>query len=152
MLKHIFISLLLVFSTGLKAEGGRMNLCKSDSEKFCKGIEPGGGRIIKCLKEHLKDLSEQCKMMVGMAGQMAEKMAQAGMGGQGGMPDVCNADAEQFCKDAGDGKRRECMKNNFSKFSEPCKSALEAKRAERMKGMESQKQMPAKNTPPPTKK
>ena len=152
MLKHILISSLLFFSTELKAEAGRMNLCKSDAEKFCKGIEPGGGRIIKCLKEHLKDLSDACKPMVGMADQMAEKMAQAGMGGQGGMPEACKADAEQFCKDAGDGKRRECMKNNFSKFSAPCKSALEVKRAERMKGMESSKQMQPNNNPPPAKK
>ncbi len=31
-----------------------------DSQKFCKGIQPGGGRIIDCLIDHQKDLSDAC--------------------------------------------------------------------------------------------
>jgi Cysteine rich repeat len=35
--------------------------CAEDIQKFCKDIQPGGGRIAKCLKEHACDLSSACK-------------------------------------------------------------------------------------------
>jgi hypothetical protein len=34
--------------------------CVSDIERLCKGIEPGGGRLIRCLKSHEKDISVGC--------------------------------------------------------------------------------------------
>jgi hypothetical protein len=35
--------------------------CEADVQKFCKDVKPGGGNIIKCLKEHEKELSSECK-------------------------------------------------------------------------------------------
>lgn len=35
--------------------------CKPDVEKFCQGVQPGGGRIVACLKQHEAELSESCK-------------------------------------------------------------------------------------------
>jgi Cysteine rich repeat len=35
--------------------------CKADSDKLCKGIQPGGGRILQCLKQHEGELSPGCK-------------------------------------------------------------------------------------------
>jgi cysteine rich repeat protein len=34
--------------------------CKSDLELFCKGLRPGGQRIISCLKAKLTELSPAC--------------------------------------------------------------------------------------------
>ena len=34
--------------------------CKSDVERLCPGIQPGGGRIIKCLKTHKKEMTVGC--------------------------------------------------------------------------------------------
>jgi hypothetical protein len=34
--------------------------CKSDFELLCKGLRPGGQRIISCLKEKLPELSPAC--------------------------------------------------------------------------------------------
>jgi Cysteine rich repeat len=34
--------------------------CMSDIERLCKGIEPGGGRLIRCLKTHKKEMSVGC--------------------------------------------------------------------------------------------
>ena len=34
--------------------------CKSDLELLCKGLRPGGQRIISCLKEKLTELSPAC--------------------------------------------------------------------------------------------
>lgn len=34
--------------------------CKQDSETLCKGVQPGGGRIINCLMDHQKEVSDGC--------------------------------------------------------------------------------------------
>jgi hypothetical protein len=38
--------------------------CKPDADKFCQGIQPGGGRILACLESHQADLSAACKAHV----------------------------------------------------------------------------------------
>jgi hypothetical protein len=35
--------------------------CADDVQKFCKGVKPGQGRIVNCLREHNKDLSTTCQ-------------------------------------------------------------------------------------------
>ena len=32
----------------------------ADAKKFCKGIRPGGGRILACLKSHQSELAPAC--------------------------------------------------------------------------------------------
>jgi hypothetical protein len=34
--------------------------CKSEAELFCKGIRPGGQRIVVCLKQRIAELSPAC--------------------------------------------------------------------------------------------
>ena len=34
--------------------------CRADAEKFCKGIAPGGGRILSCLKSREAELQPAC--------------------------------------------------------------------------------------------
>lgn len=35
--------------------------CASDVEKLCKGVKPGGGRILLCLKKQSDQVSDACK-------------------------------------------------------------------------------------------
>jgi hypothetical protein len=35
--------------------------CHDDVQKFCKDVDPGEGRIVRCLEEHEKSLSERCR-------------------------------------------------------------------------------------------
>ncbi|HKA39771.1 MAG TPA: cysteine rich repeat-containing protein [Burkholderiales bacterium] len=45
-----------------------VNACKSDAEKYCKGIPPGAGRILSCLKGRESDLTAGCKAQFHRAG------------------------------------------------------------------------------------
>jgi hypothetical protein len=38
-----------------------MQACSNDVRTLCKGVQPGGGRIAQCLKQHEVELSEPCK-------------------------------------------------------------------------------------------
>ncbi|AWN39648.1 cysteine rich repeat-containing protein [Methylobacterium durans] len=35
--------------------------CEGDYQRFCAGVQPGGGRILQCLKTHGSNLSETCR-------------------------------------------------------------------------------------------
>jgi hypothetical protein len=47
--------------------------CTEDIEKFCKDVQPGGGRILKCLREHVKDLSSACREIAGKIEEKAQE-------------------------------------------------------------------------------
>jgi gas vesicle protein len=114
-MKSIFSVLLttgfMLFSISSSAEGDKP--CKADVQKFCKDVKPGGGRIIKCMKEHESDLSAACK---GKEKEMKEHMSEA--------KEACKADIEKFCKDVkpGEGRIMVCLKSNEDRLSEACKA------------------------------
>lgn len=35
--------------------------CRADAQKFCQGVQPGGGRLVACLQGHEADLSAGCR-------------------------------------------------------------------------------------------
>jgi hypothetical protein len=43
--------------------------CKADIDKLCKGIRPGGGRILACLKSHQSELAPACAAEFNRAGK-----------------------------------------------------------------------------------
>jgi hypothetical protein len=43
--------------------------CETDVQKLCAGVQPGGGRIIACLKEHKDQVSDGCKQAISKAKQ-----------------------------------------------------------------------------------
>jgi hypothetical protein len=49
--------------------------CAGDAAKLCAGIQPGGGRVIACLKEHKDALSDQCKQAAAQAANANNQLA-----------------------------------------------------------------------------
>ena len=50
-----------------------MALCKDDVARLCPGVEPGGGRIVGCLKAHKMEMSVGCaKALQHMKARMAK--------------------------------------------------------------------------------
>ena len=45
---------------------------------LCKGVEPGGGRIIQCLREHKDALSEACLAAIGRQALNSHGKGQSG--------------------------------------------------------------------------
>lgn len=41
--------------------------CTADVQRLCAGVQPGGGRIVSCLKENKNSLSDRCKQAAGLA-------------------------------------------------------------------------------------
>src|SRR5580692_4394914 len=50
--------------------------CADDAQKFCSNVQPGGGRIIACLKQNKDSLSDKCKQAAAQASRMASEGAQ----------------------------------------------------------------------------
>jgi hypothetical protein len=85
--------------------------CADDIAKFCKGLQPGGGRIAKCLKDHEKELSPACKEEVAEVQKRWNEAAQA-----------CHDDVLKFCKDVqpGGGRIAGCLREHRSELSPEC--------------------------------
>ena len=49
--------------------------CAEDAQKLCPGVQPGGGRIVACLKEHKDSLSDRCKQAAGLAANASDSSA-----------------------------------------------------------------------------
>lgn len=111
----------LVLSAHAQEEKGKRP-CKADVEKFCKDVQPGGGRILKCLMEHKEDLSAECKAH-GEQGKKRMKEAHQ----------ACEGDIAKLCKDVEPGKGRilKCLKEHKGELSESCKAEFEGMRAKR---------------------
>lgn len=41
------------------------NPCDAEVTRLCTGIEPGEGRIVNCLKEHVNEVNEECRRVLG---------------------------------------------------------------------------------------
>jgi len=93
--------------------------CADDLQMFCKDVQPGGGRILKCMKEHENDLSPTCKQHVA---QMKEKAKEA--------KQACQDDVMKFCSDVqpGHGRILKCLKAHETDLSPECKSQLGSRR------------------------
>ena len=53
-------------ASGAKAQALKQ-ACAADYKALCSGVQPGGGRIIACLKQNADKLSPTCKQALGDA-------------------------------------------------------------------------------------
>jgi len=89
--------------------------CVADAKKLCKDVQPGEGRIARCMKEHEKELSPACRKNIVKAKEKIRDAAEA-----------CKGDAEKLCKGVEPGKGRilRCLKQHEGELSGACKEQM----------------------------
>jgi hypothetical protein len=75
----VVVVALVIPTFALAEPGGPQGACKSDLQLLCAGVQPGGGRIRDCMKEHRTQLSAGCKMAI--ADRMLERPSHAAANG-----------------------------------------------------------------------
>lgn len=89
--------------------------CAAAREKFCSGIKPGGGALMKCLKEHEAELSDACKQRVHQAQTRGAERRKD-----------CQPDMDRLCSAAkgGHGAMMKCLHAHEAELSVACKAAI----------------------------
>jgi len=115
----------VLLAVGVAADAGAQGRkgdgpCAADAKKFCGNLEPGGGRIAKCMKSHEAELSPACQSEMKRAEERVEQVRQE-----------CKADAEKFCKGIrpGGGRILACLKSHQAELAPAC--AAEFNRAKK---------------------
>lgn len=105
---------------GVQAGHAQWAACRADAEKFCADVQPGGGRILQCLRQHRNQLSPQCAShLEGAAsatpGQEHHRWRQA-----------CRTEIDTYCADAPIERRAmlECLHKHANQLSASCAAAL----------------------------
>jgi hypothetical protein len=93
--------------------------CREDVAKFCKDVQPGGGRVLKCMMEHENELSPACKANMG---EMKMKVQEA--------REECKDDVVRFCSEVkpGGGRIIRCLKEHENDLAPQCKARLQSHR------------------------
>jgi cysteine rich repeat protein len=109
----ITLCLTLVGGGGAFAQGP--GACQGDIQQFCKDVQPGGGRIAQCLKQHKQELSPECKTRIAEIAKQIKEVHEA-----------CEDDLLTFCPGIkpGGGRVAECLKANKDNLSDDCKAAI----------------------------
>lgn len=99
------------FFTGHAQDLSRKGPCQADIKKFCRSVKPGNGRILKCMRQYDRHLSDPCQNHIG---QVREKTA--------GFVKACKADAQKFCSHVrpGRGEVYRCLRPHHAKLSALC--------------------------------
>jgi Cysteine rich repeat len=90
--------------------------CRVDYWRFCRGVPPGGGRIVICLNAHADQLSEACFQTLTVRGLEFSATLKA-----------CQPDYNRMCASVppGFGRGLDCLMQNAAALSAPCREALE---------------------------
>ena len=94
--------------------------CRAELQKLCEGIQPGGGRLRKCVQENEGKLSPTCQRQVQ---ERASRMQE----GRQQFRAACDPDIKQFCANVqpGGGRVIRCLQDHSKEVSPPCHQVLE---------------------------
>lgn len=113
---------LLQLNENIKLDSKLAEACSMDADKFCKGIKPGKGRVLECLRSNLKELSEDCKTKL----TKRDKINVIDQKGDYSLQYLCKTTIEQFCSTDGDEDVLSCLRKNLIKpgFDLGCRNVV----------------------------
>ena len=103
--------------------GGKFRAaCGEDVQRFCVGMQPGGGRLVQCLSSHTGELSTGCGNVIAAAGRGGAKIRAA-----------CDQDLQRFCVSVqpGGGRLVQCLSPHTSELSTACGNMIATTQARR---------------------
>ena len=122
-----FIVVSVLLTTGwARAEDslveGLKKACHKELTTFCKGVQPGEGRILACLYAFQDRVSGKCEYAVYDA---AAQLEQAAMALKFAAAE-CKDDLLKYCGnvEVGNGRVKACLDKHEKSLSEKCKDAL----------------------------
>jgi hypothetical protein len=112
-LSFLFLILLFPWQNACAANGSRP--CAEEIASYCKGVKPGGGRLLKCLKENESRLSPACREKFENIRKWLEEAKEA-----------CSGDVDRFCKDVqpGGGRILKCLREHSGEISPACSKII----------------------------
>jgi|HubBroStandDraft_6_1064221.scaffolds.fasta_scaffold50379_3 Cysteine rich repeat len=60
----VFLTASLLATSAMAQTAAERAACRSDFQKLCKGIKPGGGRVLACLSQQRDQLGDACRKVV----------------------------------------------------------------------------------------
>jgi hypothetical protein len=110
MLKILSISVLASFLLASNAIAQPRFPCAADIKKSCADVEPGGGRLAACIKEHFKDLSDVCKERLSTIASSTK---------------ACRDDVQKACGSVESRVRKAvCIMDALSDLGDACKDSI----------------------------
>ena len=121
----VAVSLLLPTGRARSAESlveGLKKACDKELTTFCKGVQPGEGRILACLYAFQDRVSGKCEYAIYDADAQLEQAAVA----LKFAASECKEDLLKYCGDVevGKGRVKVCLDKHEKSLSEKCKEAL----------------------------
>ena len=121
----VVVSLLLTTGWAQAEESlveGVKKACHKELTTFCKGVQPGEGRILACLYAFQDRVSGKCEYAVYDAAAQLEQAAVALKFAAA----ECKDDLLKYCGNVtvGNGRVKACLDKNEKSLSEKCKEAL----------------------------
>jgi len=98
--------------------------CRGDVEQFCGSVEPGNGRVLRCLRDNRDSLSKACS---DEEAKLAQKESM-NINNNPMLKSVCKEERQAYCGKVQPGRARviRCLQENMNKadFGESCKAEL----------------------------
>eukprot|EP01025_Chloroclados_australasicus_P047088 TRINITY_DN5227_c0_g2_i3.p1 TRINITY_DN5227_c0_g2~~TRINITY_DN5227_c0_g2_i3.p1 ORF type:complete len:747 (-),score=90.56 TRINITY_DN5227_c0_g2_i3:695-2935(-) len=127
------MKLMQLQSRDVRLQPTLMKACQSEMYMFCQKVQPGGGRVFRCLQRSLGEsqFSAECAQEVMARGELMQTDYKFDYG----LKTNCKEDVGSFCKEAVSGPHKaanvlKCLINNYASLQEGC--AREISRAVRM--------------------
>ena len=102
---------------------GLKKACNKELTTFCKGVQPGEGRILACLYAFQDRVSGKCEYAIYDAATQLEHAATALKFAAA----ECKDDLLKYCGnvEVGNGRVKACLGKNEKSLSDKCKDALQ---------------------------
>jgi len=114
---HVWVLVIvgITFITAVYAFAEDVNPCEGDIAKFCKNVERGEGRILRCLTLSEDKLTPGCEKQLVRIKKAVEEVQNA-----------CADDYAIFCSSVlpGQGRITECLEKNNKLLTPKCKANL----------------------------